>query len=231
VGELLAALDRHKLADNTLVIFASDNGGVVAPNNAEAQAAIKAGLTINGALRGGKHDIWEGGFRTPFLVRWPGRVPAGTTSEQVVCHTDMLATLAGVLNVPLPQDAGEDSVDVGRAWFETTAGEPVRDRVILHSADAEYAIRMGNWKLVERENAPDVEPRRRAGPANAPPRERPAGQKGGGQARRKAAPAHDELFDLAADPAEAKDVHAEHPDVVAKLRKALAEARNRGRTR
>ena len=230
VGELLAALDRHKIAENTLVVFASDNGGVVNPNNEEAQIAIKAGLAVNGPLRGGKHDVWEGGFRTPFLARWPGKVPAGTTSEQVVCHADMLATLAGILKVPLPEGAGEDSFDAGPAFFDSEVSGRVRDHVIVHSANAEYAIRVGNWKLVERENAPQVEPRRRARPAGAPVRERPAGQKGG-QARRKAVPAHDELFDLAADPAEAKDVHADHPEVVAKLRKALAEARDRGRTR
>jgi arylsulfatase A-like enzyme len=230
VGELLAAVDRHKLADNTLVVFASDNGGVVNPNNAEAQIAIKAGLAINGPLRGGKHDVWEGGFRTPFLVRWPAKVPAGTTSEQVVCHTDMLATLAGILDVPLPKDAGEDSFDAGPAFFDSKSGDGARDHVILQSANAEYGIRMGNWKLVEREGAPDVEPRRRARQAGASPGERPAGQKAA-KAKRKAAPDHDELFDLAADPAEAKDVHAEHPEVVAKLRKALAEARDRGRTR
>lgn len=229
VGELLAALDRHNIADNTLVVFASDNGGVVNPNNQEAQVAIKAGLAINGPLRGGKHDVWEGAFRTPLLVRWPGKVPAGTTSEQVVCHTDMLATLAGILQVPLPDGAGEDSFDAGRAFFEAKTGEPVRDHVIVQSADVTYAIRMGNWKLVERENAPQVEPRRRARPAGAPPRERPAGK--GAKAKRKAAPAHDELFDLAADPAEATDVHADHAEIVANLRKALAEARDRGRTR
>jgi arylsulfatase A-like enzyme len=142
----------------------------------------------------------------------------------------MLATLAGILQVPLPKDAGEDSFDAGRAFFEAKAGDPVRDRVIVQSADAVYAIRMGNWKLVEREGGPKVEPRRRARPAGQPPRERPAGQ-AATPARRKAAPAHDELFDLAADPAEAKDVHAEYPEVVAKMRKALAEARDRGRTR
>ena len=77
-----------------------------------------------------------------------------------------------------------------------------------------------------------VEPRRRVRPAGQAKQERPAGQKGGGgKAKKKAAPAHDELFDLAADPAEAKDVHAEHPEIVAKLRKALADARDRGRTR
>ena len=93
VGQILEKLDKLKLADNTLVIFTSDNGGVVNPGNENASAAIKAGLAINGPLRGGKHSEWEGGFREPFIVRWPGTVPAGTVSDQVICLTDVLATL------------------------------------------------------------------------------------------------------------------------------------------
>jgi arylsulfatase A-like enzyme len=83
VGQVLGKLDELELAENTLVIFTSDNGGVVAPGNQNAQAAIKAGLAINGPLRGGKHSEWEGGFREPFLARWPGKVPAGTVTDSV----------------------------------------------------------------------------------------------------------------------------------------------------
>ena len=100
--ELIKITNKLKLAENTLVIFTSDNGGVVNRNNQHAAAALDAGLAINGMLRGGKHTIWEGGFREPFLVRWPGKVPAGTASEQVICHTDVLATIAHILGVPLP---------------------------------------------------------------------------------------------------------------------------------
>ncbi|MBX6314001.1 MAG: arylsulfatase [Isosphaeraceae bacterium] len=218
VGRLLDTLDRLKRADDTLVIFTSDNGGVVNPNVEEVAAAMRAGLAINGPLRGGKHDIWEGGFRVPLLVRWPGRVPAGTTSDQVIGLVDMLATLAGFLDVPLPAGQAEDSFDARAALFETEPSRPVRDHIILQDAHATYAIRMGNWKLVERVGAPPVEPRNRN-----------AAQK---LARaKKEAPRHDELFDLASDPSESNDVHAEHPDIVAKLRRALAEARDRGHTR
>jgi arylsulfatase A len=217
VGRLLEALDRHDLARDTLVLFTSDNGGVI-NDQAEIAAAMKAGLAINGSLRGGKHDVWEGGFREPFLVRWPGRVPAGTVSNQVVCITDVLATLAAVLGVKLQPGQGEDSFDAGPAFFGGDTGKSVRDHVILQDARATYAIRAGDWKLVERAAPPPVTARNR----NAEMRIANA---------RKRAPAHDELFDLASDPAEAKDVHAEHPDVVARLRKRLAEARESGRTR
>ena len=116
VGQILEKLDKLKLADNTLVIFTSDNGGVVNPGNENASAAIKAGLAINGPLRGGKHSEWEGGFREPFIVRWPGTIPAGTVSDQVICLTDVLATLASILHVPLPEGNAEDSFDVLRIY-------------------------------------------------------------------------------------------------------------------
>ncbi len=217
VGQLLDALDRLKVADDTLVIFTSDNGGVIA-NTAEHAAAQKAGLKVNGALRGSKHDIWEGGFRVPFMTRWPGKVPAGTVSDQTICAADVLATLAGVLGVTLKPGQAEDSFDAREALFATAPGKPVRDHVILQSADATYAIRAGDWKLVEWENPPPV-PRRNK---NAEKKEANA---------KKKAPGHDELFDLAKDPGETTDVNAAHPEVVARLSKLLADARQRGHTR
>ncbi|MFO7683373.1 MAG: sulfatase-like hydrolase/transferase, partial [Chloroflexota bacterium] len=85
------------------------------------------GLAINGPLRGGKHSEWEGGFREPFLVRWPGKVPAGTVSDQVICLTDVLATLAGMFNVPLPNGNAEDSFNAWRLFTEENPGPPIRD--------------------------------------------------------------------------------------------------------
>ena len=88
VGRILETLDSSKLADKTLVIFTSDNGGVLDPmGEGEEALALHAGLAINGILRGGKHGIYEGGFREPFIVRWPGKVPAGTVCDHILCHS------------------------------------------------------------------------------------------------------------------------------------------------
>ncbi len=217
VGEVLATLDRLNLADHTLVIFTSDNGGET--HGADAQVAAEAGLAINGPLRGGKHSEWEGGFREPFIVRWPGRVPAATESYQVICLTDMLATFGDVLRVPLTRGNAEDSFSVLRAFTEAKPGQPIRDHVILQASDhATYTIRMGDWKLVERIGAPQFEPRE---------------TKRSGKTESEPAPIanHDELFNLAADPAESKDVSAEHGAVVAKLKQRLVESRDHGCTR
>ena len=181
VGTVLDALDRLGLADDTLVIVTSDNGGVVA-NTAEHAETQKAGLNINGPLRDGKHSIYEGGFREPFLVRWPGHVPAGTVSDAVICLTDVPATVAGILDVPLKPGQAEDSFDVREAFVGNPTG-PVRGPVVLQDARATYAVRAGNWKLIERVGTPEVEPRNKKA-AN----------------RKEKEYAHDELYDVAADP-------------------------------
>lgn len=218
VGQVLATLDELELADRTLVIFTSDNGGEVSPNNATTARAMEAGLKINGDLRGGKGSEWEGGFRVPFIVRWSGQVPANSVSEQVISLTDLLATLARVLDVPLPKDNAEDSLDVLGAFTGREQGAPVRDRVVLQAADATYAIRMGDWKLVERVDPPKFEYRNKMRADQA-------------KKRMIGAPKHDELFNLAADPSETKDVSAAHPDLVNRLREVLAKDRTALQTR
>lgn len=221
VQRILDTLDKYRLADNTLVIFTSDNGGVV-PHGEDAEMfAVKAGLAINGPLRDGKHSIWEGGFREPFIVRWPGKVPAGTVSNAMFCLTDVLATLAGVLDVKLPEYGAEDSIDVGRAWFGKGGEKSQRESVILHAPQGcTYAVRQGPWKFIENENRP--EPNGLG---------EPAVEKSIATWRKKNKPPKDQLFQLEDDPAETKDVAAAHPDIVAALRQILKEARAKNRTR
>ncbi len=215
VGRILETLDRLKLTDNTLVVFTSDNGGVLSPkSDGEEALALRAGLAINGILRGGKHSISEGGFREPFVVRWPGKVPAGTVSDDIICHADVLATLASVFGVPLPPGNAEDSFDVSSSWFGDAAAKPARDSVILQAAAAaEYAVRQGPWKLIEHENRPPNPGR------NPVINKRTLEQ-------RKHTPKHDELFNLVNDPSEQHDVAAEHSEIVAHLRQLLHEARD-----
>src|SRR6185436_17381851 len=99
VGELLAALDRLKITERTIVVVTSDNG-------AQEGRASDFGHKCNGDLHGAKGTAWEGGHRVPFIVRWPGKVPAGTTSDETICHVDFMATLCAALDLALPANAG-----------------------------------------------------------------------------------------------------------------------------
>jgi arylsulfatase A len=219
VGEVLNALDKYGLSSNTLVIFTSDNGGVIVPGNKLAHDALVAGLKTNGELRGGKHDEWEGGFREPFIVRWPGKVAPGTVSDQFISHVDMLATFAGLLQVPLPKNAAEDSLDVQRAFTEAAPGAPVREREVLQAAiNATYALREGDWKFIERADPPVYEVKRNA-------RLRAEAEQRQQQKR------PDQLFNLKLDPGETNNVIAAHPDIAARLKRLLMQSRDQGFTR
>jgi arylsulfatase A-like enzyme len=132
LGQILDALDRKGLAENTLVIATADNGA--------------AGRAYP-PLRGSKTQIHEGGHRVPFVARWPGTIEPGSVSDQTICLNDLLATCAEILDVTLPDDAGEDSVSILPALRGTTS-EPLREATIHQSAARELAIRQGRWKLV-----------------------------------------------------------------------------------
>jgi arylsulfatase A-like enzyme len=213
VGGILAALDRLGVAQNTLVLFTSDNGGVFKPEREDTPQtlAYKAGLKVNGALRGGKHTVWEGGFKVPFLVRWPGKAQAGSTCGQMISVADILATSAAIVGEPLPpQESGaEDSVSFLPALTGDPA-QPLRDHLIVHSADGNFAIRKGPWKWIEGEPVDEVKP---------------------GARKMRADEYRQQLYNTKDDPAETRDVSAEHPEVVSELRGLLGRYRDGGYSR
>ena len=132
LGRLLDVLDAKGVADETLVIVASDNG-------AEGREYEP--------LRASKRSIYEGGHRVPFAVRWPGRVPAGSTCEVPICLNDFMATVAEILGTTLPPDAGEDSVSL-LPLLRGSKTQPGRYAVVHQSHKGDLAIRRDNWKLV-----------------------------------------------------------------------------------
>ncbi len=214
VGRILATLDKMGATKDTLVLFTSDNGGVFKPENERLlqTAAFKAGLKVNGAVRGGKHDVWEGGFKVPFIARWPGKVPAGSTAPQMVSVVDILATTAEIVGAPLPaKEAGaEDSRSFLPALIPGAAEAKGREDMIVHSADGVFALRKGRWKWIEGVPVDEI-------------------ADGARKARRTQH--RSQLYDLVADPAETKDVSAEHPDVVAELKDLLRRYRDGGFSR
>lgn len=210
VGEVLAALDRLKLADNTLVIFTSDNGGVMDDGYVDGTGDDASGHSCNGVLRAKKGSLYEGGHRVPFLARWPGRVKAGAASEELVCHVDLLATAAAITGQPLPAAAGPDSFNILPALRGESKAAPCRDHLVSHSGGfpGRLALRQGPWKLI---------------PA--------AGADGGANKNKKAAAGSAELYRLDDDLSEAKNLAAQHPDKVNELTAKLASLRGAARTR
>ncbi len=213
VGGVLKALDDAGLAENTLVLFSSDNGGVFHPEREMPQTtAYKAGLKVNGHLRGSKHTVWEGGFKVPFLARWPGKIPASSVCDDMISLADILATTAAIVGETLPAagTAAEDSHNALPAFLGTPDAPPTRDHMILHSADGTFAIRQGPWKWVEGIPVSDLKPGVRKSRANE---------------------FKPQLFNLKEDPAETTDVSTSHPEIVKELSALLNRYRDGGHSR
>lgn len=207
VGEVLKTLDEIGQAENTLAIFTADNG--VAKF---VDFGLMHQLDHYSSLhyRGMKGTLWEGGHRVPFVVRWPESVKAGTTSDQAICTTDLLATCAELTGQNLPANTAEDSV----SFLPAMHGRAIPDlsrRIITHHSDrGVFAVRQGGWKLLF--------------------------DKKGGSRRWNPKDTHftDDgdllLFDIAKDPGESTNLTREHPDIVIRLRKALAQIIQTGRS-
>jgi arylsulfatase A-like enzyme len=136
LGELLEALTRNGLADDTLIIATADNGA--------------AGRAYE-PLRDSKGSIYEGGHRVPFVVRWPGKVKPGSVNEHTICLNDFLATAAEIVGAKLPDNAGEDSFSIVSELL-STAATPARAATIHQSHAGDLAIRQGPWKAIFHKN-------------------------------------------------------------------------------
>ena len=143
VGQILKTVKELKIADNTLVVFTSDNG----PEKTWTKRAELHKHQSNGIYREGKRSIYEGGHRVPFFIRWPAKVEAGSTWDEPVCQTDLLATFAEMVGAKLPPDAGEDSDSFYMDLLGRKRGI-ARLPMIHHSSNGRFAIRDGQWKLV-----------------------------------------------------------------------------------
>lgn len=206
VGRVLAALDELGLRDDTLVIFSSDNG----PEGYAFERVRATGHRSAGDLRGLKRDLWEGGHRVPMIVRWPGVVAPGTTTDALVSQCDWLATLASVLGYELPDDAAEDSFDLLTLLRGET--ERVHEFLVHNTFANKYAIRRGDWLLIDAPGDPNTKPPEWFTQAQGyEPLSGPCS-----------------LFDLRRDVGQRHDVAAEHPELVIELRELLRSVREAG---
>jgi arylsulfatase A-like enzyme len=151
VGRIIETLEYLDLMDNTIVIFSSDNGGDI-PKGADRpeQQAMAYGLKINGDLRGDKHTIWEGGTNVPFIVSWKDKVPAGSSSADLINLIDIYSTVAEITTGKLPEskEVAPDSYSFLPSLFKNENRHP-RTSMITADAKGMQAIRMGDWKLID----------------------------------------------------------------------------------
>lgn len=196
-GEVLRCLDEIGATGNTLVVFSSDNGAPTRfPEHGHPEHAP------NGAWRGQKADIWDGGHRVPLMFRWPGRIPAGRRSDQTVCLTDLLPTLAAAAGAGLPPAVELDGRDILDVITGNEAG-PAERPIVHHANDGSFAIRAGRFKAVFTSGS---------GGFSTPVGRPVTGSASDGQ-----------LYDLENDPGERENLWRSRPDVVAELWERLLE--------
>lgn len=216
VGQVLKALDRTGISDQTVVFYSSDNGSYMfridpdKPDHLQdegVQGYHMAHHRPNGPWRGTKADIWEAGHHVPFIVRWPGKVQAGSRCGRTICLTDFMATCAEIVGAELPVSAGEDSFSLmplmaGGDW--TTPRAPV----VHHSVSGMFALREGPWKMV-------------------------FGNGSGGRERPRGKPFERpySLFDIEMDPAETTNIVERHPKLAERLETRLKVMMDSGTSR
>jgi arylsulfatase A-like enzyme len=204
-GEILKTLDGMKLADNTLVIFTSDNGPVVDDGYKDDAVEKLDGHRPAGPLRGGKYSNFEGGTRVPFIVRWPAKVLPGA-SEALVCQIDFLMSFAALTGQKLDDADAPDSFNVLRALLgESKTG---RDHLVEHAGA--LSLRQGSWKYIEPGKGAKVLANTNTETGNDP----------GGQ-----------LYNLADDPGETKNLAPDQPNRVKEMSALLQKLRAQGRSR
>ncbi len=213
VGELMKTLERLGMADNTVVMFSSDNG----PETTSV-IHMRADYGHDGARpwRGMKRDQWDGGHRVPFIVRWPGKIAAGGTSDQTVCLTDVMATCAAMSGAVLPASSAEDSFDLLPVLLGNENAAPARPYTLHQTISLALAIRKGPWKYLDHRgsggnNYDQGELKRFALADTAPD-------------------APGQLYNLDTDPRETDNLYFKHPEIVNELKSLLENSKVQGRS-
>ena len=207
VGQICNTIDQLELTEDTILLFTSDNG---CSPRADYNELADVGHHPSYVFRGHKADIYEGGHRVPFIVRWPSEITEGSVCDETICLVDLLATCANILNVSLPNNAGEDSMSNLDIWRGKSNDSSVREAIIHHSIDGSFSIRKGKWKL---EMCPG------SGGWSYP---RPESDYFGLPSI--------QLYNLDTDISECWNVYKEHPEVVESLQSLLTQYVINGRS-
>jgi arylsulfatase A-like enzyme len=221
VGEVMQTLEDIGEAENTLVIFTSDNGGMF---NATGQKAWEQGHRLNSDLLGFKFDAWEGGHRVPLIVHWPDKIKAGTVSDQLICNVDILATFAALTGQKLENGQGQDSKNMLGAITGRT-NKQLRNEVLLAAQNRTHlAIRKGKWLYIGAQGGGGFTSGKHGAHAfGGPAAISFAGEINSdienGEIRKDAPPA--QLYNLEKDPSQTTNLYNEFPEKVKEMEKIL----------
>ncbi|MEK0414434.1 MAG: hypothetical protein RL070_1922 [Bacteroidota bacterium] len=199
IGEILQYLKDKNLDKNTMIVFTSDNGCSPTANFKELR---EKGHDPSAGFRGTKADIYEGGHRVPFIVKWPGKIKTNSINNTTICLTDFMATCSDLLNTNLQNNAGQDSYSLLPLLTPSKKTAYQRTSTVHHSIDGYFAIRKGDWKLAFC---------RGSGGWSAPTEN---------QATKNNMPAV-QLYNLKEDPSEQNNVQAKYPEIVRALTEEL----------
>lgn len=208
VRQIQNALEKNGITDNTLIVFTSDNG---CSPMADFDELAELGHDPSYIYRGHKADIYEGGHRIPFIIRWPEHISKGRVSNEIICSTDFMATCADILGDTLSNNEGEDSFSIWPLLRASKLNHPIREAVVHHSVDGYFSIRKGKWKL-----------------------EFCLGSGGWSYPTEKSAKAMGlpdvQLYDLKNDIAEENNIAISHPELVQELSELMLQYISEGRS-
>jgi arylsulfatase A len=209
LGQVLDALEKNGLAENTVVIFSSDNG----PEDMAYDRMRHHGHHSSGPLRGVKRDLWEGGHRVPFVVRWPAAIEPGQVNDQLISQIDIMATLAAISGCELPAGTAEDSYNLLPVWTE---GQASPRTTLVHNTPANrYAIRHHQWLMIDHPGGAVSKVPKWLHEASNDSKSNSPG----------------ELYNLADDLGQRNNLWDDQPDRIEELKNTLIQIRNAGQVR
>ena len=207
MGRLMKAVAEAGIEDNTLIIFTSDNG---CSPEADFKVLAEKGHHPNGIYRGHKADIYEGGHRVPFIAKWPGTIKPASKSDETICTTDLMATVAAITGYHLQDDEGEDSYSLLPVLTGKSLSTTLREATVHHSINGQFAIRQGDWKLAMCGGSGGWSyPNKKAVLDTLPPMQ---------------------LFNLREDPKESRNLIERYPEKVEELKALLTQYVTEGRS-
>ena len=206
VQHIVTALKENGLYENTIIILTSDNGS--SPHGFPIEKEIEYNHNTSNGFKGRKSHSYDGGHRVSFIVTWPNHIKPGSISDEIICSTDLYATVADLLSHKLNDDEAQDSYSFLPVLKGENYTKPLREAIIHHSLNGDFSIRKGDWKFID------------------------AKGHGGFAQIKEMVPADSiQLYNLATDPSEAKNVYADNPDLVNELKMLLDKYKSRGYSR